>query len=50
MRQQGYDEDLIEASMTFHATDDPFILKARELFRSLKTLSRRKPPKSAAGD
>ncbi len=37
MRQQGYDEDLIEASMTFHATDDPVILKARELFRALKT-------------
>lgn len=36
MRQQGYEEDLIELSTTYNVTDDEDILKGRKLFGSLK--------------
>ncbi len=36
MRQQGYDEELIEQSTAHNVTDDAEIIKARELFASLE--------------
>ena len=36
MRKQGFDDDYIESSTTYHETDDPTILEARRTFRELK--------------
>ncbi len=35
MREQGYDDDLIEASTAYNETDDELVLEAREKFREL---------------
>lgn len=35
MREQGYDEDLIEASTAYNETDDEVVLEAREKFHQL---------------